>query len=151
MSRLKKFFSRLFNMNPSEIIENLFIGNLANSATFDGAVVCVLEWRETYGKNATWIPIMKHIPTSNPEVTTYMADEKQLNVAAEAIESLLSANKKVMVHCAVGMERSPLVVAWYLHTKKGMSLDEAYSLIISRRSFVQRRDEWLPKVVINTT
>ena len=126
-------------MEPTEIIPNLYLGNINNSATFDGASICVLETRDTYAQNATWLPIMKNIPSSVEGVTTYVADKKNIDAVAEAIDVLLAAGKKVLVHCYVGMERSPFAVMQYLKTKKGMTEDEAYDLIISKRPIVQRR------------
>ena len=130
---------------PSEIIPNLFVGNLVDSAGFKGKSICVLEQRETFAENATWIPILTYLPASVEGVTIPRADKKQLDTAADVIESLLASDSKVLVHCAAGIERSPLVVVWYLHTKAGKTIDNAYELVLSKRSIVQRRDNWLPK------
>lgn len=123
----------------NEIIPHLFLGNINNSAVFDGIVITVIgdfgedKHKETLAQNATWIPILKHLPQE-------IASKDQLNACAEAIESSLDTGKDVLVHCWVGMERSPLAVAWFLHKKRGMTMDDAYNLIISKRPFVQRRD-----------
>jgi protein-tyrosine phosphatase len=128
---------------PNEIIENLFVGDMMDSMNFDGMSICVLEQRDTLAKNATWIPILTYLPTSVDGVTIPKADKKQLDAAAEVIDSALQGGKKVLVHCAAGIERSPLTVVWYLHRKKNMSIEDAYNLVIDKRSIVQRRDLWL--------
>ena len=50
---------------------------------------------------------------------------------------------KVVVHCAMGMERSPLTVVWYLHTKLGKTIDEAYDIVIKARASVVDRRSWI--------
>jgi len=54
-----------------------------------------------------------------------------------------SDDSKVVVHCAMGMERSPLTVVWYLHTYHDMSIDDAYDLAIQARPVVCDRREWI--------
>ena len=51
--------------------------------------------------------------------------------------------RKVVVHCHMGMERSVLAVAWWLHSYKNMSLDEAYELIRQKRPVALDRREWI--------
>ena len=43
----------------------------------------------------------------------------------------------------MGMERSVLAVAWWLHSYKNMSLDEAYELIRQKRPVALDRREWI--------
>ena len=52
-------------------------------------------------------------------------------------------NRKVVVHCHMGMERSVLAVAWWLHSHKNMYLDEAYGLIRQKRPIALDRREWI--------
>jgi protein-tyrosine phosphatase len=47
------------------------------------------------------------------------------------------------VHCEEGCERAPLVVAWFLKNRRGMTLDEAYALLKRRRPIVVDRRRWL--------
>lgn len=49
----------------------------------------------------------------------------------------------VLVHCAAGIERSPLVIAHYLHEQFRMSLDDAYDWIRRHRPIVQDRRAWI--------
>ena len=50
---------------------------------------------------------------------------------------------KVVVHCAMGMERSPLTVVWYLHSYQDMSLDEAYKMVQAARPVAVDRRYWI--------
>jgi|TARA_R110002020_G_scaffold84375_3_gene209043 protein-tyrosine phosphatase len=71
--------------------------------------------------------------------------EKELTELAALIHKTLSENSdtKVVVHCAMGMERSPLTVVWYLHTYQNKTLDEAYEMAMSARPVVCDRREWI--------
>ncbi len=128
-------------VTASEIIEGLFVGDLFDAhvlAKRGHSVVCVLEYyRVDEPRGAFWIPIL--VPTLNG----YRAEKQQLELAADTIQALLDKGQKVLVHCLQGIERSPLTVAFYLHTKKGMSLDEAYALLMSKRPQVADRRLWL--------
>ena len=42
----------------------------------------------------------------------------------------------------MGMERSVLTVAYYLHTEMDMSIDQAYATIVERRPIAFDRRDW---------
>jgi protein-tyrosine phosphatase len=118
----------------NEILPNLFLGDKYDAQIFDGEIICVLEKLPDYEpKNAVLFPIFKNS----------IVDRKELDLAIEAIDFALKKGKKVLVHCVGGAERSPLTVVWYLHSKKGMTIEEAYNLVMEKRPLVQRRDSWL--------
>lgn len=50
---------------------------------------------------------------------------------------------RLVIHCLHGLDRSPLVVAWYLHRFRDMSLDEAYEKIRLVRPEVNDRRDWI--------
>ena len=55
---------------------------------------------------------------------------QSLDAISDAIsEQLSSSERKVVVHCFMGMERSVLTVVWYLHTRLGLTIDEAYEQV----------------------
>jgi len=54
-----------------------------------------------------------------------------------------SDTAKIVVHCAMGMERSPLTVVWYLHKYQGKTLDEAYQIVQSARESTVDRRSWI--------
>ena len=63
--------------------------------------------------------------------------------AGESRDDGLARGLRVLVHCEEGCERAPLVVAWFLKTRRAMTLDEAYELLKSRRPIVEDRRRWL--------
>src|SRR6202011_1411695 len=66
-----------------------------------------------------------------------------LESTAALIDDGLARGLRVLVHCEEGCERAPLVIAWFLKTKRGKTLDEAYALLQSRRPMVVDRRRWL--------
>jgi hypothetical protein len=115
----------------NEIVANLFVGDLQDAARFDGIIISVLpELLESEPRRAILMPFM-----ANGRAT--------LDSTAAVIDAALERNQRVLVHCEEGCERAPLVVAWFLKTRRGMTLDEAYALMKSRRPIVQDRRRWL--------
>lgn len=53
---------------------------------------------------------------------------------------------RLVVHCLRGEDRSPLVVAWYFHQFRDMTLDEAYSKIKEKRPQVNNRRDWIVNI-----
>ena len=78
----------------------------------------------------------------NPSVGGVKQDLTEL---ATLMHKALSDNPetKVVVHCAMGMERSPLTVVWYLHTYHDKTIDEAYDMAMLARPVVCDRREWI--------
>jgi len=87
-------------------------------------------------------------------IEPYMGSEKTLrrvSMIAEIIhEQLYSFERlpsecKVIVHCAMGMERSVLAVAWYLQKYENHTLDSAYKKIHDVRPVACDRSSWIGK------
>lgn len=115
----------------SEIIAGLFVGDLQDAQRFDGAIISVLpDVPEGEPRDAIHMPILLN------GVAT-------LDSTAALIDYSLKLGRRVLVHCEEGCERAPLVVAWFLKTRRGMTLDEAYALLKSRRPIVADRRRWL--------
>jgi protein-tyrosine phosphatase len=115
----------------SEIIENLFVGDLQDAQRFDGMIINVLpDLLEGEPAHAIHMPFLaKGLET--------------LESTADLIDDGLARGMRVLVHCEEGCERAPLVVAWFLKSRRAMSLDEAYRLLKSRRPIVEDRRHWL--------
>jgi hypothetical protein len=126
----------------SKILENLYLGSLEDAlhAPPDFVVVCVLEYQPPNEPPGAY---------RFPFLEGGVANVKVLDDFANLVDKLLSEGKKVLVHCGMGVERSPLAVVWYLHRKKGMSIAEAYKYVMERRSVVADRSSWLPKSALN--
>ena len=64
-------------------------------------------------------------------------------IAASMRQAIEDQGRDVVVHCAMGMERSVLSVMWYLHKEAGMTLDEAYDTICEARPIAVDRRHWI--------
>ena len=67
-----------------------------------------------------------------------------LNDISQLIHEVLQqGDRKVVVHCAMGMERSVLAVVWYLNQVEDRSIDDAYELVRAVRPIALDRREWI--------
>jgi hypothetical protein len=115
----------------SEIITNLFLGDLQDAGRFDGMIISVLpDDMSPQPRRTIRLPFL-----ANGRAT--------LDSTSALIDAGLRLGMPVLVHCEEGCERAPLAVAWFLKTRRGMTLDEAYALIKSRRPIVKDRRSWL--------
>ncbi len=115
----------------SEIIPSLFVGDLQDALEFEGTIISVL-------------PDVPEIEPPRAIHMPFLADGVgSLDRTAALIEEELALGRRVLVHCEEGCERAPLVVAWFLKTKRGKTLDEAYGLLKSQRPIIEDRRRWL--------
>jgi hypothetical protein len=76
---------------------------------------------------------------------------RRVDMLAEIIHEQLYSFKrlpseyKVIVHCAMGMERSVLTVAWYLQKYENHTLESAYQKIHDVRPVAIDRSSWIGK------
>jgi len=121
----------LLPWGASEIITNLYVGDLQDARKFDGIIISVLA----------------DVPPGEPARSIQMPflanGRASLDSTSAVIDAALALRQRVLVHCEEGSERAPLVVAWFLHRRRGMSLDEAYKLLIARRPIIRDRRKWL--------
>jgi len=125
-----------------EISKNLFLGSRTGAAVApkDMHILCVM-WKGEPGR-----PNRAHsIPTTTWNAQDQIvADPTKMDEAADWIHLHLSQGHQVLVHCAYGVERSPLTIVWYLMKYRAVSLDAAYQLLMSKRKEVEDRRHWLP-------
>ena len=76
----------------------------------------------------------KYIPMDDSPSQDLLSN---LPEALNFINWQLEQGHTVLVHCAAGISRSASVVIAYLMMTHGMTLDEAYQYVKSRRSIVQ--------------
>jgi len=71
--------------------------------------------------------------------------KKELDKLIVLMHKALTDNDdtKVVVHCAMGMERSPLTVVWYLHKYQDKTIDEAYEMVQNARPVAVDRRDWI--------
>jgi hypothetical protein len=116
---------------PSEIIANLFVGDLQYAQRFDGMIISVLPERfAPEPAHAAMLPFLR-----NGRAT--------LDSTAALIDAALAIYLRTLVRCEEGCERAPLTVAWFLHTRRTMSIDEDYALLKQRRPIIEDRRRWL--------
>lgn len=115
----------------SEVIANLFVGDLQDAQRFDGIIINVLpDLIDGEPAHAVHMPFLANGVESMERTAALIDDE-------------LARGQRVLVHCEEGCERAPLVVAWFLKTRRAMTLDQAYSLLKSKRPIVEDRRRWL--------
>jgi protein-tyrosine phosphatase len=114
--------------NCTEIIPNLWIGDLTDASL-----------TEQYHDFERVINVLNIVEPVNGFVKVEVLDA--LSVIID--EALKNKCERILVHCGAGIERSSLVVAWYLSTKLNMPLRESYKLIQSKRGHVQNRECWV--------
>jgi len=126
------------NFEPSElseIVEDLFI------TSRDGVEAAMME-----GQFIINVTQKGELDTHYDAQISLYPDERtnmiRLKTLALLIDELIQAGRPVAVHCSMGMERSVLAVAYYLHTKMDKTLDEAYALIMERRPIALDRRSW---------
>src|SRR5438874_6278801 len=89
----------------SEIVANLFLGDLQDARRFDGMIISVLPDRmEDEPRRTIHLPFL-----ANGRAT--------LDSTAAVIDAGLCRGLRVLVHCEEGCERAPLVIAWFLSTR----------------------------------
>ena len=71
----------------------------------------------------------------------YGTDEEDTEEVHNNLDEFLK--RKVVVHCAMGIERSPLTVVWYLHKYHKKTIDEAYDLVREARPVAVERRYWI--------
>lgn len=134
----------------NEVIPRLFVGDQVDAQQMDGKMpILNTMWdgeEMFFPKHAT------HMKTLffNRQTEITETNIPVMEAAADWIHERLSNGQHVLVHCAFGMERSPLTVLWYLMRYHKMSLDEAYSLLKKKREEVLDSREWLPQSVQQT-
>jgi protein-tyrosine phosphatase len=130
-------------VSACEVVTNLWLGDLMDANAWGHARLNVLEGPVTYStphQHDTHIAILDLAKTPPAQPTW-------LDAAASHIGSYcIVGGNPLLVHCAAGIERSPLTIAWFLR-KSGRftTLNSAYSYLQGLRPVVADRREWLPE------
>ena len=103
----------------SEIVPNLFLGDLQDARRFDGMIISVLP------------DPMEDEPTRTIRLPFLANGRASLDTTAAVIDAALSRGLRVLVHCEG------------LTDPAGMTLEQAYRVLISRRPIVRDRRLWL--------
>ncbi len=132
-------------MTANEIIKNVWVGDIDDARKWEGNKICVLEkYPEDYTQreHSLLIPILSHehhhLEDENAEVMM-----ENIDLVSSVIQNHIMAGEKVLVHCAGGIERSPLAVTWYLHKNAGVPLTDAFDYVKKKRPQALNRIQWL--------
>lgn len=112
----------------SEIVPNLFQGVRPFSYSgYDLVVSC--EQFLAKSPMDGWSGMLIHIPMVDDN--QFVIPQVEIAIAYEAIDLMLSQDKRVLVHCSGGLNRSSLVTGYYLKT--GLTPKDAVALIRAQR------------------
>ena len=124
----------------AEIVPNLWVGAEEEAQKLwnnpEWWMIDVRESLEAPRANATRIQVLSKTKPFNATIET-------LEAISREIDKRLAQGYKVLVHCWAGQERSPLSITWWLRTRHGYTLDEAYALLKDKRPLVLDRRSWL--------
>lgn len=110
----------------SEIVPGLFVGSKPPPGRHEGVDTIVLAAIE-YQPPAEMFPGAEviHVPLDDAPSRPMREDEiADATKAAERVARRLRAGRRVLVTCAMGLNRSALVAALAMHEVYGMSADE---------------------------
>jgi hypothetical protein len=134
-----------------EIIAGLFVGGIQDGCLVAGdpgwSVYFVHEQFGEYAPaSANWAPFVQSYVDNDGYFQVTGVDQAALGGLIKRIDEDLQAGKKVLVHCAEGIERAPLATTCFLHrTGKAPSLEEAFRMVQNKRTQAQDRLEWLER------
>jgi len=132
-------------MTQNHIIHGIFVGDIDDARKWKGNKICVLEKYPddyTQTEKSVLIPILSH-EHNHLEDENAEAMMPNLDLVAHVIQNHVDVGEELLVHCVGGMERSPLAVTWYLHSKLGLDLDRAFDYVKQRRPQAMNRIQWL--------
>jgi len=135
---------------PSEIIDNfLFLSDITfvqhkHLQKYDVAFVCSITPSALMGEIEPAI-MRKVIPLNDMSSAPIVLHFEEAHIF---IEEARAANKKIVVHCEVGMSRSPTIVISYLMKHKNMSLREAYHHVKQRRPIIMPNMGFIKQLLV---
>lgn len=146
----------------NKVWNNIWIGNiyeaLKHGSDFQ-AILCVAEnneigeyERQMLFSHRKTILIFSHFMVAERDeagkYVDYYADPVKLEQTLEIISMLDSMGIKTLLHCAAGMERSPLAMIWYLYRyAKCWAIEDAYKLVKEKHPHTENRLTWLKKLI----
>ena len=124
-----KIINKLFNIdNTSKITNNLYIGNIIsslNTNNFDIIINCTKEIPFFSNKINIRIPIDDNYIFKNYDTKNYF------NLINKTLHKY--KNKKILIHCRFGMQRSCFITQYILIKHDHYNLENSYKLIRSKR------------------
>jgi len=147
------FYHSTMSEIPNEVLPGLFIGDFVDAGNYK--VLHKLGIRTVIN--------LSRIHNKHEEKMTChyieIQDHQYADIAQHfaTTQTMIQEGLKkggVMVYCQMGISRSATIVMAYLMTEKGMTYDEAYALLVSKRpivkpnlGFVRQLKNFLPNSV----
>jgi len=144
-------------MGYTKIIDNIHIGNWYDAyqygEDFDYIINVATNEEFTNAEHELLRSPKRPILISAPFLDDNIADISRLYDIGNMLDFFSDETKdhlnynQILVHCAAGIERSPLAVAWWMVTIRdhpACTWDDAYKFILSKRPQVEDRRYWIP-------
>jgi hypothetical protein len=139
----------------NEIVDGVFIGDIQDSLMHGASyplVICCLEMC-AMDPNCihSGVPTHTvHIAVVDPIGAPGDADPRRaiphnLNTIADLLDAAVRDQRKVLVHCGAGIERSPFAVCAWLMRRNGWDYNTAFWYVQARRLPAQSRWYWFGK------
>jgi len=166
-SEEEKKYHSLIKPTPDEIIPGILLGNLVageegiQKLLYGDTNLAILRctshvFEPTISQQLQaieYLQCFKHFPlkdTPQENLIDYLAE------SFDFIETALSQNKQVLIHCDAGVSRSASVVIAYLMRKYGNTIQEAHNLVQQKRpcidiqNFAQQLQHYEQELKIKT-
>jgi protein tyrosine phosphatase len=131
---------------PSQILPNLFLGSQESARKFPAQVLVSALTAEEYQR-------YKVNPPPTVEWHRFILDDddtEPIGCMFESVHAILHSallrGKRVLVHCAAGVSRSPTLVAAFLMLEKSWSRKQAIEWITRRRLFICPNDGFMQQL-----
>ena len=132
-----------------EVISNLWVGSLGDAIQEHNKILIDVRWPDEVRLQPYTNRVGVAVPTTYP-----LYDTEQHASAIEAsplamviVADLIRVHIKhmpILVHCVLGVDRSPLTIVCYLMRHHGLSLDQAYELTQVMHPETSPHRDWLP-------
>ena len=115
---------------PTEVVPGIFIGSLASIKDEHLAeqkidAIINLSGRCYQSNRSVLNIVMDDSPVTSKTLSAYV---KKFTIGVAAIEVAIAKGKRVLIHCAAGINRSATLIAFYL-IESGKTYDETVGLL----------------------
>lgn len=134
---------RMSFQTPSQILPNFYLGSEINARNFrfltEKNIMFILSVHDSI-KYPPKPFKLKHIPLSDAGDSSL---EKILPKCFKFIDEAHAKGGKVLLHCKLGVNRSPTVTIAYLMRKEGWNLRRAYEWVKQKRPQISPHEKYL--------
>ena len=126
-------------MSHIEICNNLWLGNQYSTKIFDGEYILSIGCNSLKScANNIKLSIKDN---EDADLTTILPD------ALLFINKALNKNKKILVHCKGGINRSPAIIIAYLVIEKLFTVEEAYVYVKNKKPSIRRKEHFMQDII----